>query len=164
MNEFRCYAKASRDCVSVDEMCLGRARNAFTIARTRAGSCPDGTSLPDDHEGVEGVCVNRAITLLQYEIDLVCGYPPCDGSTPPQLCGATTCVPSCVNKGDPCCVDSSSGFFFCCAGHCAYDYEAQRSSCSGCGEVGEACCPGNVCYGTNCCGGYCTAEACQSLF
>jgi len=159
--EIRCYARAWRDCtVVVDATCLGRARKAFTIALTRAGSCPDRTFPLETPplDDVEGVCVNPATALHQHEIAPVC-YPPCDGSTPQQLCGAT-CAPTCVNEGDSCCQDQSSGFFFCCAGNCVYDYEAQRSSCSGCGDVGDVCCPGNVCFGSNCCGGYCSSGAC----
>jgi hypothetical protein len=71
-----------------------------------------------------------------------------------------TCDGSCLNKGDPCCVDPSSGYLFCCAGNCQYDYGTQRHLCTGCGEKpGDVCCPGNVCDDPYpCCGGYC-AEA-----
>ena len=91
-----------------------------------------------------------------------CGAPtPTPTVTTTKCENGPVCAPTCGQKeGDPCCACPESGLLFCCSGPCVSDGHG-GTVCGGCGEVGEACCPGNICNGViNCCGGYCTSDTC----
>src|SRR6185295_2838434 len=58
-SELYCYATAAAKGLAVDTACITKARDKFSAALTKAGTCPDGGAPRD---AVEQRCVKRAVT------------------------------------------------------------------------------------------------------
>jgi hypothetical protein len=134
-------ARAQKRGATVNTAELARCTTKFASSCTRAqatGGCTAQTQPCDAIEVTAGAWID----------DLERG----------PTTGGPACAPTCGQKeGDPCCPQPGSGLLYCCIGPCV-----SPGVCGPCGQVGEACCPGNVCKGVNnCCGGYCQSDPCN---